>query len=84
MLFRGLPFCKTCASAKLYKQHKKGLSENQIIEFFRRVYANICGGGKTFSITGNKYYLILIDNAFRRKWYILLKKKFNILYKLKN
>ena len=77
-----LQFCEPCTISKAHKQHNKEPARHRATEFLERIHMDLCGGGKTLSAGGNRYFCILTDDATRWRDVLLLKTKKEVKAKL--
>ena len=76
------PVCDACNMSKLIRTNIPREAVTRAADPLYRVYADL-SGRKRQSLSGYRYYLLLVDDYSRRRWTYLLKKKSDTLDKIK-
>lgn len=92
-MVHGLPYLEeyneVCEGCQYGKQHKESFLKKQAwrnTSLLELVHVDLCGLMKNESITGNKYFMLLVDNCTRMMWMYFLRYKleaFNCFKKFK-
>ena len=76
--------CETCQQGK---QTKLSFQANQVRKANQKlqlIHTNVCGPMKTISLSGNKYFLLFIDNYTRMCWVYFIRLKSEVFMFLNN
>jgi len=93
-LVSGLPDIQTqhlgvCGAYQTGKQHRSSFKDGESwrASVLQLIHADICGPMNTSSVTGCKYFLLIVDDFSRKMWVYFLKHKsdvFSIFQKFKS
>ena len=78
-----VPVCESCNLAKLNRLKIPKNTDTRASRPLYRIFADL-SGRKCASLSGLRYYLLLIDDYSRRRWVFLLKKKSEALQNIKD
>ena len=70
-----LGVCDTCQASKQHRSSFKDGESWHASKVLQLIHANICGPMNTSSITGCKYFLLIVDDFNRKMWVYFLKYK---------
>lgn len=82
-----LGMCGTCNASKQHQSSFKDGESWSASKVLQLIHADICGPMNTSSITGCKYFLLIVDDFSRKMWVYFLKHKsdvFSIFQKFKS
>ena len=79
-----------CGACQASKQHRSSFKDGEswcASKVLQLIHADICGPMNTSSVTGCKYFLLIVDDFSRKMWVYILKHKsdvFSIFQKFKS